>query len=68
MSKHQIHPDRVENDNADDAGRDGLTHLARKKGQARTAADRGRLIFSVKLTTIRIGNLTRLILTLLAKK
>ena len=46
-----------------DAGRDGRTRLARPNSLARTAT--GKLFdFSVRLTTSRIDNLTRLIHTL----
>ena len=44
------------------AGRDCRTRLARPNYQARTGT--GKFIFPVQLTTSKIGNLTRLILTL----
>ena len=53
----------VENDEAD-AGCDGRTCLARPNPQARNR-DREIFIFSVQLTTSRIGNYTWLIHTLL---
>ena len=48
----------LENEQAD-AGPDGRTHLARPNSQARTGTDRKIFIFSVQLTTSRIGSLTR---------
>ena len=46
-----------------DAGRDCRSHLARPNFQART--ETGKIyIFPVQLITSKIGNLTRLILTL----
>ena len=51
----------VENEQAD-AGRDGWTRLETKISGA--DGDREMLIFPVQVTTSRIGNLTRLILTL----
>ena len=62
VSKHQIQPEY--RDEQADAGRDGRNRLARPKSQARTNANRDIFIFSVQLTTCRIGNLTRLIRTL----
>ena len=53
----------VENEQAD-AGRDGRTRLARPNSQARTGTGKYSF-FPVQLTTSRIGNLTRLIYTLL---
>ena len=49
-SKHQIQPEY--GDEMADAGRDGRNRISRPN------------IFPVQLTTSRIGNLTRLILTL----
>ena len=65
VSKHQIQLEY--GDEQADAGRDGRTRLARpnSKIKARTYGDRGIFIFPVQLTTSRIGNLTRLIHTLL---
>ena len=62
VSKHQIRPKY--GDEQADAGRDGRTRFARPNSQAGANADRETFIFPVKLTTSRIGNLTRLILTL----
>ena len=53
----------MENEQAD-AGRYCRIRLARPNSQARTR-DRGILIFPAQLTTSRVGNLTRLIHTLL---
>ena len=61
VSKHQIQPEY--GDEQADAGRDGRTRLARPNSQARTGT--GEYFFSGQLTTSRIGNLTRLIHTLL---
>ena len=61
VRKHQIQPEY--GDEQADAGRDGWTRLARPNSQARTGT--GEYYFPVQLTTIRIGNLTRLIHTLL---
>ena len=61
VSKHQIQPGY--GDEQADAGRDCRTRLARPNSQARTRT--GKYSFSfVQLTTSRIGNLTRLILTI----
>ena len=54
VSKHQIQPEY--GDEQADAGRDGILRHARGQGN---------IIFPVELTTSRIGNLTRLIHTLL---
>ena len=54
VSKHEIQPEY--GDEQADAGRDCRTRLARPNSQARTG---------LQLTTIRIGNLTRLIHSLL---
>ena len=60
VSKHQIQPEH--GDEQVDAGRDCRTRLSRPNSQARTGA--GKYSFSpVQLTTSRIGNLIRLILT-----
>ena len=59
VSKYQIQPEY--GDEQADAGRHCRTHLARPNSQARANADREIFIFSVQLTTCRIGNLTRLI-------
>ena len=61
VSKHHIQPEY--GDEQADAGRDGWTRLAGPNSQARTGT--GKIIFPVQLTTSRIGNLTRLIHTLL---
>ena len=53
----------MENGRAD-AGRDGRTRLARPSAQGANG-DREKYIFPVQLTTSKIGNLTRLIYTLL---
>ena len=60
-SKHQIQPGY--GDEQADAGRDCRTRLARPNSQARTGTGKYSF-FPVQLTTSRIGNLTRLILTL----
>ena len=60
VSKHQIQPEY--GDEQADAGRDCRNRLARSISQAN--GDREIFIFPVSLTTSRIGNLTRLILTL----
>ena len=61
VSKHQIRHEY--GDKQADAGRDCRTRLARPNSQARTGT--GEIfIFPVELTTSRIGNLIRLILTL----
>ena len=62
VSKHQIQPE-YEDDQAD-AGRDASTRLARQNSQAHTGTGKYSS-FPVQLTTSRIGNLTRLIHTLL---
>ena len=59
MSKYQTQPEY--GDEQADAGRE--TRLARPNSQARTGTGKYE-IFTVQLTTSRIGNLTRLILTL----
>ena len=61
VSKHQIQPEY--GDEQADAGRDGGTRLARPNPQH--ARGQENIIFPVQLTTSRIGNLTRLIHTLL---
>ena len=61
VSKYQIQPGY--GDKQADAGRDCRTRLARPDPQAQTGT--GKHSFSlVQLTTSRIGNLTRLFLTL----
>ena len=62
VSKDQIQPEY--GDEQADAGRDGL-NPSREIKFSGTHGDRGILIFPVQLTTSRIGNLTRLIHTLL---
>ena len=65
FSEYYIFCLSVENEQAG-AGRDGRTRLERSYSQARTGADRETFIFPVQLTTSKIiGNLTRLIHTLL---
>ena len=59
VSKHQIQPEY--GDEQANAGRNCRTRLARPNSQARTRTGN---FFPVQLTTSRIGNLTRLILTL----
>ena len=60
VSKHQIQPEYV--DEQADAGRDCRNRLAKPNSQARTGT--GKKSFALfELTTSRIGNLTRLILT-----
>ena len=61
VSKHQIQPEY--GDEEADAERDCRTRLARPNSQARTGT--GDYFSPVQLTTSRIGNLTRLIHTLL---
>ena len=63
MSKHQTSLS-LENEQTD-AGRDGRMHFARSNSQVQTGTDKKIFIFSFELTTSRIGNLTRLIHTLL---
>ena len=60
VGKHQIQPE--DEDEQAGAGRDCRTRLARPNSGAN--GDREIFIFSVQLTTSRIGNLTRLILAL----
>ena len=60
VGKHQVQPE-YEDEQAD-AGRDCRTRLARPNSGAN--GNREMSIFSVQLTTSRIGNLTRLILVL----
>ena len=59
--KHQIQPEY--GDEQADAGRKCQTRPARPNSQARTGTGK-KIVFSVRLTTSRIGNLTRLIITL----
>ena len=61
-SRHQIQPEC--GDEQADARRDCRTRLARPEFSGANA-DREMFIFPVQLTTSRIGNLTRLIHTLL---
>ena len=61
VSKHQIQPEY--GDEQADAGRVCRNRLARSNSQARTGTEE--YYFPVQLTTSRIGNLTRLIHTLL---
>ena len=63
VSKHHIQPEH--GDEEADAGRDCRTRLARPNFQYSAAyGDREKIIFPVQLTTSRIGNPTRWILTL----
>ena len=62
VSKHQVQPEY--GDEQADAGRDYRNRLARSNSQARTRTNKKIFVFPVQLTTSRIGNLTRLILTL----
>ena len=63
VSKHQIQSEY--GDEQTDTGRICRTRLARSNSQARTGTgNREKLVFPVQLTTTRIGNLSRLILTL----
>ena len=61
-SKHQIQPEY--GDEQADAGRDSLPKPSREAKFSGANEDREKSIFSVQLTTSRIGNLTRLIFTL----
>ena len=61
VSKHQIQPGY--GDEQADAGRDCRTRLERPNSQARTDREIF-FIFPIQLTTRKIGNHTRLILTL----
>ena len=63
VSKHQIQPEYRMEDEQADVELDGRICLARPNFQARTGT--GKYSFSAQLTTSRIGNLTRLIHTLL---
>ena len=60
VSKHLIQPEYGDDEQVD-AERDCQTHLARPNSQAGANAAREIFIFTVQLTTSRIGNLTRLI-------
>ena len=62
VSKHQIQPEY--GDEQADAGRDSLPNPSRETKFTGANGDREAFIFPVQLTTNRIGNLTRLILTL----
>ena len=62
VSKHEIQPEY--GDEQADAGRDYRTRLARPNYQARTGTGGKYIFFLIQLITNRIGNLTRLILTL----
>ena len=61
VSKHKIQPEY--GDEQADAGQDCRTRLARPTSPARTGTGKYSF-FPIQLTTSRIGNLTRLILTL----
>ena len=61
VSKHPIQPEY--GDEQADAGREGRTSLARPNSQARTRTGKYSF-FPVQLTMSRVGNFTRLILTL----
>ena len=61
VSKHQIQPKY--GDEQADAERDCRTRLARPNSFSGANGDRELFIFPVQLTSSRIGNLTRLILT-----
>ena len=63
VSKHQIQPEY--GDEQADAGRDCRRNPSRETKLSGTYGDREMLVFPVQLTTSRIGNLTRLIHTLL---
>ena len=63
VSKHQIQPEY--GDEQADAGRDCRKPCLETKFSG-TNADRGIFIFPVQLTTSKIGNLTRSILTVLS--
>ena len=60
-SKHHIQPEY--GDEQADAGRDCRTRLEKTRFSGANG-DRELFIFPVQLTTIKIGNLTRLVLTL----
>ena len=62
VSKHQIHPEYGESPGWRGTG---WLNPSRETKFSGTYGDRGIFIFSVQLTTSRIGNLTRLIHTLL---
>ena len=63
VSKHQVQPEY--GDEQADAGRDYLPNPSHETKFSGTNGDDGEIfIFSVPLTTSRIGNLTRLIYTL----
>ena len=67
VRKHQIRPEYYVDEQAD-AGRDCRTRLASPNSfPGANADDREILIFPVQLTMSRIGNLIRLIHTLLAE-
>ena len=63
VSKYQIQPEY--GDEQADAGRDGTAEPVSRDQILRHARGQGNIIFPVQLTTSRIGNLTRLIHTLL---
>ena len=63
VSKHQIQPEH--GDEQADMERDGLLNPSRETKFSGTCRDSGIFIFPVQLTTNRIGNLNRLIHTLL---
>ena len=58
VSKHQIQPEY-----GDEQAAAGLPNPSRETNFSGANGDRGILIFPVQLTSTRIGNLTRLILT-----
>ena len=63
VSKHQIQPEY--GDEQAGAGRDGTAEPVSRDQTLRHARGQGNIFFLVQLTTSRIGNLTRLIHTLL---
>ena len=63
VSKHQIQSEY--GDEQADAGRDGTAEPVSRDQILRHARGQGNINFHVQLTTSRIGNLTRLIHTLL---
>ena len=62
VSKHQVQPEY--GDEQANAGRDCRTCLCRRARFSGANGDREIFIFPVQLTTSRVSNLTRLILTL----
>ena len=66
LGRNPVSKDQIQleyGDHKADAGRDCRNRLARPNSQARTGTGK-KIIFPVQLTTSRIGNLTRLTLTL----